>query len=158
MSKDVPRHGKSIMKGQRQPAVISQRRQVTEEEKNHVLEKAKRFKSKNPFTVQTMMASYVYVGFFMNIPCRFVRESLPPTSKKLTLWDPQGKAWDVNYVYYSDRCVGSFSGGWSKFSLGNNLEKYDVCIFELFMKDNIKVHIYRVVPEITPYLPRSSKK
>jgi len=81
-----------------------------------------------------------------------VRESLPPTNKKITLWDPLGKAWEVNYVYYSDRSVGAFSGGWGKFALGNNLEKFDVCIFELFKEDNIKVHIYRVVPEITPLL------
>lgn len=94
---------------------------------------------------------------FQNIPCAFVRESLPRTTKKVTLWDPLGKSWEVKYVYYSDRCVGSFSGGWGKFALGNNLEKFDVCVFELFKEDNIRVHIYRVVPEITPLL-RASKK
>ncbi|XP_062183028.1 B3 domain-containing protein Os11g0197600-like isoform X2 [Phragmites australis] len=143
---------KVIFKKARQPVVISQRRPVTEEEKNLALKRAKEFKSKNPFAMQIMMDSYVYVGFFMNISCEFVRESLPKTSKKMTLWDPQGKPWEVNYVYYSDRCVASFSGGWGKFSLGNNLEKFDVCVFELFKEDNIKVHIYRVVPEITPLL------
>uniref|UniRef100_A0A0A9DCS3 TF-B3 domain-containing protein n=1 Tax=Arundo donax TaxID=35708 RepID=A0A0A9DCS3_ARUDO len=155
--KDVPRAGKFVLRKARQPVVISQRRPVTEEEKNCALKKAKQFKSKNPFAIQIMTDSYVYVGFFMNISCEFVRESLPKTSKKMTLWDPQGKPWEVNYVYYRDRCVGSFSGGWGKFSLGNNLEKFDVCVFELFKEDNIKVHIYRVVPEITPLI-RSSQK
>ncbi|XP_062196928.1 B3 domain-containing protein Os11g0197600-like isoform X2 [Phragmites australis] len=150
--KDVPRSGKFILKKARQPVVISQRRPVTEEEKNFALKRAKEFKSKHPFSVQIMMESYVYVGFFMNIPCDFVRESLPKTSKKMTLWDPQGQPWEVNYVYYSERCIASFSGGWGKFALGNNLEKFDVCVFELFKEDNIKVHIYRVIPEITPLL------
>ncbi|KAL5204187.1 hypothetical protein ABZP36_009058 [Zizania latifolia] len=158
LSKDVPRHGKLSMKGQRQLTVLSQRRPVTEAEKDRALERAKEFKSKNPFALQIMMESYVYVGFFMNIPCEFVRECLPRTSKKLTLWDPQGKAWEVNYVYYSDRSIGSFSGGWGKFAIGNNLEKFDVCVFELVKKDNIKVHIYRVVPEITPQIIRTNKK
>ncbi|CAD6254352.1 unnamed protein product [Miscanthus lutarioriparius] len=150
--KNVPRSGKFLLKTSRAPVVISQRRPVTEEEKDLALRKANEFKSKYPFTVQIMMESYVYVGFFMKIACEFVRESLPPTNKKITLWDPLGKAWEVNYVYYSDRSVGAFSGGWGKFALGNNLEKFDVCIFELFKEDNIKVHIYRVVPEITPLL------
>uniref|UniRef100_A0A0D9XQ23 TF-B3 domain-containing protein n=1 Tax=Leersia perrieri TaxID=77586 RepID=A0A0D9XQ23_9ORYZ len=152
---DIARRG--LSKGQRQLAVISQRRPVTEGEKDHALQRAKDFKSKNPFAVQIMMESYVYVGFFMNIPCDFVREYLPRTSKMLTLWDPQGKSWKVNYVYYSDRSVGSFSGGWGKFAIGNNLEKFDVCVFELIQKDNIKVHIYRVVPEITPHKLRSDR-
>ncbi|KAF8711240.1 hypothetical protein HU200_029258 [Digitaria exilis] len=148
---------KVIVKRTRQPVVISQRRPVTEEEKDLALTRAKEFKSNNPFAVQIMMESYVYVGFFMNITCEFVRESLPRTSKKMTLWDPLGKPWEVNYVYYSDRSVASFSGGWGKFALGNNLEKFDVCIFELFKEDNIKVHIYRVVPEITPLLRASGR-
>ncbi|CAL4994507.1 unnamed protein product [Urochloa decumbens] len=155
--KSMPKLGKFIVKRARQPVVISQRRPVTQEEKDLALRRAKEFKSKNPFSVQTMMESYVYVGFFMNIACEFVRESLPQTSKKMTLWDPLGKSWEVNYVYYSERSVASFSGGWGKFSLGNNLEKFDVCVFELFKEDNIKVHIYRVVPEITPLLRASSR-
>uniref|UniRef100_A0A0E0F391 TF-B3 domain-containing protein n=1 Tax=Oryza meridionalis TaxID=40149 RepID=A0A0E0F391_9ORYZ len=156
LSGEVSRRG--VSKGQRQLTVISQRRPVTEAEKDHALQRAREFKSKNPFAVQIMMESYVYVGFFMNIPCEFVRECLPRTNKRITLWDPQGKAWEVNYVYYSDRSVGSFSGGWGKFAVGNNLEKFDVCVFELVQKDNIKVHIYRVVPEITPHKLRSDPK
>jgi hypothetical protein len=70
----------------------------------------------------------------------------------MTLWDPQGKSWEVNYVYY----IAAFSGGWGKFAIGNSLEKFDVCVFELFKEDNFKVHIYRVVPEITPLIRKKS--
>jgi len=106
--------------------------------------------------VYILITSLTYL-VLQNITCEFVRESLPRTSKKMTLWDPLGKPWEVNYVYYSGRSVASFSGGWGKFALGNNLEKFDVCVFELFKEDNIRVHIYRVVSEITPLLRASSK-
>ncbi|KAF7048138.1 hypothetical protein CFC21_056950 [Triticum aestivum] len=158
VSKDVARCGQNSATGKRQLRVLSQRRLVTEIQKDNALLRAKQFKSKNPFCLQIMKESYVYVGFFLNLPCEFVRECLPRAHRKLKLWNPQGKSWDVNYVYYSERCVGGLSGGWGKFSLDNNLEKFDVCVFELFSKDNIKVHIYRVVPEITPFLPGPGKK
>lgn len=54
-----------LLKTSRAPVVISQRRPVTEEEKEFALRKANEFKSNHPFTVQIMMESYVYVGFFM---------------------------------------------------------------------------------------------
>ncbi|KAM3293641.1 hypothetical protein ACQJBY_036906 [Aegilops geniculata] len=158
VSKDVARRGQNSATGKRQLRVLSQRRLVTEIQKDNAVLRAKQFKSKNPFGLQIMKESYVYVGFFLNLPCEFVRECLPRAHRKLKLWNPQGKSWDVNYVYYSERCVGGLSGGWGKFSLDNNLEKFDVCVFELFSKDNIKVHIYRVVPEITPFLPGPGKK
>ncbi|TVU25393.1 hypothetical protein EJB05_27888, partial [Eragrostis curvula] len=153
--KDVPR---SVMsKKFRLPVVISQRRPITQAEKDRALKRAKEFKSKNPLALQVMTSCHVYAGFFMNIPCEFVKESLPQTSMKMTLWDPQGKSWDVYYQYYNCRCVAAaFTGGWGKFAIGNNLEKFDVCIFELFKEDNIKVHIYRVVPEITLLIRNSS--
>ncbi|KAM0900158.1 hypothetical protein ACQ4PT_020859 [Festuca glaucescens] len=158
MNKNVARRGKNRVTGGRQLKVISQRPAVTEEQKNQALQRAKQFKSKSPFGLHIMKESYVYVGFFMKISCEFVREYFPHASRNFKLWDPQGKSWDVKYVYYSERSVGAFSAGWGKFAVGNNLEKFDVCIFELFGEDNIKVHIYRVVPEITPFLPGPGRK
>ncbi|XP_047085311.1 B3 domain-containing protein Os11g0197600-like [Lolium rigidum] len=158
MNKDAARCGKYSASGQRQLKVISQRPVVTEEQKNQALQRAKKFESKNPFGLQIMKESYVYVGFFLTIPSEFARECLPRANRKIKLWDPQGKSWDVNYVYNSQRSVGAFSGGWGKFAVGNNLETFDICVFELISKDNIKVHIYRVVPEITPFLPGPGRK
>ncbi|XP_044980572.1 B3 domain-containing protein Os11g0197600-like isoform X2 [Hordeum vulgare subsp. vulgare] len=158
VSKDAARRGNNSATGKRQLKVISQRPRITEIQKDNTLLRAKQFKSKNPFGLQIMKESYVYVGFFLNLPCEFVRECLPRANRKLKLWNPQGKFWDVNYVFNSKRSVGALSGGWGKFSLDNNLEKFDVCVFELFSKDNIKVYIYRVVPEITPFLPGPGKK
>ncbi|CAM0954287.1 unnamed protein product [Alopecurus aequalis] len=151
-SKDVDVRGKTVAVFQRQPEVISQRPPVREEQKNYALQNAKQFKSKHPITLQIMKESYVYKTFFMIIPREFVREHLPRADKKFTLWDPQGKAWKVTYVYCSQRGAGAFSGGWGEFSIGNHLEKFDVCVFDLFSNDNIKVHIYRADPTLTAYL------
>ncbi|CAM0874987.1 unnamed protein product [Alopecurus aequalis] len=137
---------------QGQPEVISQRPPIREEQKNYALQNAKQFVSKHPITMQIMKESYVYKTFFMIIPPEFVKDHLPRADKKFTLWDPQGKAWKVAYVYCSQRGAGAFSGGWGGFSIGNHLEKFDVCVFELFSKDNMKVHIYRANPTLTAYL------
>ena len=51
--------------GKRQLRVLSQRRLVTEIQKDNALLRAKQFKSKNPFGLQIMKESYVYVGFFL---------------------------------------------------------------------------------------------
>ncbi|XP_010924451.1 B3 domain-containing protein Os11g0197600 isoform X3 [Elaeis guineensis] len=153
---DVARRGEVVAKVQRMPSLISQRRPVTKEEINKALEQAKSFKSKSPFVRVVMRDSYVYVSFFMNIPYPFVREHLPKISKKMTLWDPNGKPWAVNYVSYSSR--GGFSAGWGGFSYANNLEKYDVCVFELIKRDHMKVHIFRVVKEIAPLIRNTKCK
>ncbi|KAM0900154.1 hypothetical protein ACQ4PT_020856 [Festuca glaucescens] len=147
-----------IVKFQREQAVISRRPPVTEEQKNYALQRAKQYKSKNPITLQIMKETYVYKTYFMIIPFEFVRDYLPHSDKKLTLLDQLGKTWEVSYVYCSERCVGAFSGGWGKFSLGNHLEEFDVCVFELFSEDNIKVHIYRANAMLTEYLVDSSNK
>ncbi|XP_008787668.1 B3 domain-containing protein Os11g0197600-like isoform X2 [Phoenix dactylifera] len=153
---DVTRRGEVVAKVQRMPSLISQRRPVTKEEVNEALEQGKSFKSKNPFVHVVMRDSYVYVSFFLNIPYPFVREHLPKISKKMTLWDPNGKPWAVNYVSYSSR--GGFSAGWGGFSYANNLEKYDVCVFELIKRDHMKVHIFRVVKEIAPLIRNTKCK
>lgn len=75
-------HFSGVSKGQRQLTVISQRRPVTEAERDHALQRAREFKSKNPFAVQIMMESYVYVGFFMVmlLPCVNPHPALFPFS------------------------------------------------------------------------------
>ncbi|KAM0880655.1 hypothetical protein ACQ4PT_033424 [Festuca glaucescens] len=148
----------AVVKVQREQAVISRRPPVTEEQKNYALQRAKQYKSKYPITLQIMKETYVYKTYFMIIPCEFVRDHLPHSDKKLTLWDQLGKTWEVTYVYCSQRCAGAFSGGWGTFSLGNHLEEFDVCVFELFSEDNIKVHIYRANAMLTDYLVDSSNK
>ena len=45
----------------------------------------------------------------------------------------------------------AFSTGWGALVMENNLERWDVCVFELLDHDyNIKLHVYRAMLEITP--------
>uniref|UniRef100_A0ACD6A5V2 Uncharacterized protein n=1 Tax=Avena sativa TaxID=4498 RepID=A0ACD6A5V2_AVESA len=149
--KGVDECGKTVVEVQREPEVMSRRPLVSEEMKNYALQKAKQYKSKNPITLEIMKDSNVYKSFFMIIPGEFVRDYLPHVDKKVTLWDPQGKAWEVTYVYCSKHTAGGFSKGRGNFSRGNHLEKFDICVFELFSEDNIKVHIYRASAALSPY-------
>ncbi|XP_020266865.1 B3 domain-containing protein Os11g0197600-like isoform X2 [Asparagus officinalis] len=133
-------------------AFISQRRPVTEEEVERTLQRALSFTSEYPFVITIMQDSYVYTSFLMCIPSWFVREHLPKENTVLTVWDPSGKPWKMTFI--CNNTHGALSGGWSRFSHAHNLEKYDVCVFELTKPTHLKVHIYRVVEEITPLVRR----
>ncbi|ONK58419.1 uncharacterized protein A4U43_C09F12350 [Asparagus officinalis] len=134
----------------RMRALISQRRPVTTEEVERALQRALKFQSEHPFAVSVMQDSYVYTSFFMCLPTWFVRKHLPKENAVLTVSDPNGKQWKMTYICYNSH--GALSGGWGKFTYAHNLEKHDVCIFEFIDTDHLKVHIYRVLEEITPLL------
>ncbi|XP_031482524.1 B3 domain-containing protein Os11g0197600-like [Nymphaea colorata] len=135
--------------------IISQRRAITDEEKERVLAAASSFRSDRPYCRIVMAPSYVYFGFFMHLPTKF-RNYLPSTASDLTLWDPSGKPWPVRYVCSS--LYGGLSGGWVKFTLHHNIEEGDVCIFELIKEKELKVHIFRVVEEIVPLQRKRSTR
>lgn len=44
---------------------------------------------------------------------------------------------------------GGFSANWGSFSQANYLELHDVCMFELIQPNKFRVHIFRVVEELT---------
>ncbi|URD73311.1 B3 domain-containing protein [Musa troglodytarum] len=98
-----------VAKVQRMPALILQRLPVTKEEAESALHKAKLFKSKNPIFHTVTYDSYVYTGIFMNVPSSFARLHPPKISHRITLWDENGKPWEVTYVYCSYR--GGLGGG-----------------------------------------------
>ena len=144
------------------------------------MERARRFKSERPFTVKAMKHNDVYASYFMVIdqillwmdthilklhcsltdrpgtlqiiPDMFVENFLPKESRKMTLWDPQAKPWKVSYEYTGGESPRvAFSAGWGALAIENNLEKCDVCIFELLDQEyNIKLHVHKVVLMITP--------
>ncbi|CAN6460007.1 unnamed protein product [Victoria cruziana] len=128
--------------------IVSQRRAVTDEEKQRALTDASSFQSNNPYCRIVMAPSYVYYGFFMHLPKRFRSKYLPSTACDMTLHGPSGKPWPVRYV--STPLYGGLSGGWIKFTLHHNIEVGDVCVFELIKEKELKVHIFRVLQEIVP--------
>ncbi|XP_043721389.1 B3 domain-containing protein Os11g0197600-like [Telopea speciosissima] len=132
-------------------SLISQRPKVTIEEVQKTFDAAHAFQSKNPSAVVVMKRGYVYVGFYLALPSTFIKEFLPKKNQEMILWDLDDKAWPVKYVYADKPYLrGGFSAGWAKFSMANNLELSDVCVFELIKAKEMRVHIFRVVEEVTP--------
>ena len=62
------------------------------------------------------------------------------------------KTWRArfNYKVYG----GGLTGGWRNFAFGNNLEEFDVCLFELAGETTdaivMDVSVFRVIDEVTP--------
>uniref|UniRef100_A0A453D104 TF-B3 domain-containing protein n=1 Tax=Aegilops tauschii subsp. strangulata TaxID=200361 RepID=A0A453D104_AEGTS len=145
--------GRVIVKVQRRPELESQRRPITQRDKEYAMERARRFQSKRPFVIKEIKHTDVYVSYFMIIPDMFVENFLLKESRKMTLWDPQAKPWKVWYEYTGGECPrAAFSAGWGALAMENYLENRDLCVFELLDDDyNIKLHVYRAVLDITPF-------
>ncbi|OVA15444.1 B3 DNA binding domain [Macleaya cordata] len=146
---------KHLLNDNRCRALISQRRNVTEGELERAIEAAMAFESKNPYTVMVMRVSHVYLGFFLAMPNSFRKSHLPKDNQRMILRDPSGRAWPVSYIGRKDK--GALSGGWGTVVYHNNIEADDVCIFELITANEIQLHIFRVVEEITPLIKNTSR-
>ncbi|XP_068665431.1 B3 domain-containing protein Os11g0197600-like isoform X2 [Aristolochia californica] len=131
---------------------VSQRRPVTKEEIDRAYADAMFFTSENPRGVIVMRKAYCYFGFYLQLPKSFPLSAMMRATKTIILYDPSGKPWETKFLYIKDRGAGAFSAGWKAFAVGNNLEEHDVCVFEVIKSNEIHVHIFRVVDEITPRL------
>uniref|UniRef100_A0A5B7C9C3 Putative B3 domain-containing protein REM16-like n=1 Tax=Davidia involucrata TaxID=16924 RepID=A0A5B7C9C3_DAVIN len=128
----------------------SNRRPVTEEEKEKALQMAHAASTKDSFIV-VMRPSHVYKCFFMTIPHEWMISHLPPRHRDLIL-RVEENTWQVRFYY---RVYGAgLTGGWKKFVIENNLEESDVCLFELAGGTTstifLDVSIFRVIQEATP--------
>lgn len=78
---------------------------------------------------------------------------LPRKRIEMTLVDANSKEWRVQYLWNGFRA--NLSKGWKLFSVANNLEEGDICIFERvdrsINKIKLRVHIFRIIKESTPY-------
>lgn len=131
----------------------SRRQPVTDAEKDTALQLALSFRPVRPAFLTVMKESNVYKGFHLWITPEFAKKYLPHRKQKIILRLPSGKnEWEVSYLYSSFR----FVGNWKSFSVDNNLEEGDVCIFELTgdkKHTTMTVHIFRVVKEVVPLIP-----
>ena len=76
------------------------------------------------------------------VPASFAREHLPPQgTTKIVLRNSEGQSWGVNYVSNGQNKV--LSKGLKEFVCGNKLKTGDICIFELVVKNKIRVHFFR---------------
>ncbi|XP_057828623.2 B3 domain-containing protein Os01g0723500 isoform X1 [Cryptomeria japonica] len=145
---------KTEKKGGIQCHYVSSRRPVNATEKKKALEAAMSFVSENPFGLVIMSASMVYRLFRIRASNVFIDKiKLPRKRTEVTLVDPKKNEWPVRFL--GDNPEPALIGGWRHFSIANNLEEGDACIFERVddSKDKIKlnVHIFPVVKECSPY-------
>ncbi|XP_057721306.1 B3 domain-containing protein REM16 [Arachis stenosperma] len=131
---------------------VSQRRPVTEEEMNSTLQMAKAACTDDSLCV-VMRPTHVYKRFFVSLPNKWILQHIPPRTQDIILRVVHSE-WLAKYSYHNPRNTGGLSGGWKRFTLDNNLEEYDVCVFKPggLMNNTLilDVNIFRVVEEIKP--------
>ncbi|XP_058081446.1 B3 domain-containing protein REM16-like isoform X2 [Magnolia sinica] len=131
---------------------ISNRRPVTEEERDRAWQLASAFKTVKPSFRAVMRSTHVCRRFYMTIPAEFVRDHLNYKSQLVTISIPSGETWPVFYRHRNTGLSG-LGKGWADFVFDNNLEEGDACVFELSRKRELivlNVHIFRVVEEVVP--------
>ncbi|KAI8549798.1 hypothetical protein RHMOL_Rhmol06G0053300 [Rhododendron molle] len=133
---------------------VSNRKPVTEAEEVNALKMARAVSTPNSFMV-VMRPTHVYRKFYMAIPSDWVRSRLPHKSQDVTLRVKENeKTWHAKYECRFGRGASGLVGGWKDFAFENNLEEFDVCLFELASGTHdrivMDVSIFRVVAESIP--------
>ncbi|KAJ3673208.1 hypothetical protein LUZ60_006582 [Juncus effusus] len=153
---------------------ISGRRNVSDKQRESAKSRAAKFSSSKPFFAMVMKETSVYRLFYLRIPTQFARKNLPNKRSIIVLRMSGGsKKWEVNCQFSNggvqaenqpqlqkkeNQSHWRIQKGWKKFSLDNNLEDGDVCVFKMTGKkeENVKINIYmtvyvfRVIDKIAP--------
>ncbi|GMJ05611.1 REPRODUCTIVE MERISTEM 39, REDUCED VERNALIZATION RESPONSE 1 [Hibiscus trionum] len=124
----------------------ARKRTVTAEERERAMNAAKAFEPTNPFCRVVLRPSYLYRGCIMYLPSCFA-EHLSGVSGFIKLQLPDGKEWPIRCLYRGGKA--KFSQGWYEFTVENNLEEGDVCVFELLRSREfiLKVTVFRVTDD-----------
>lgn len=143
---------KSLFIGSRgSPVYVSNRRPVTEEEESSAFKLARAAASSDSFLV-VMRPTHVYKRFYLSIPTDWATTHMDRRNQDVILRVGEG-TWHARYRL-TGRGSGGLSSGWKNFTLENNLEQSDVCVFNLAdsISKNIilDVTIFRVVEDIVP--------
>ncbi|XP_021736624.1 B3 domain-containing protein REM16-like [Chenopodium quinoa] len=134
----------------------SNRRPVTEAEKEKALKKARDTSKQylNSFSV-VMRPSCVYKRFFMSIPKEWEPTYVFKKGEEVILRVKE-KTWVCTFI--CNRYTGGFAGGWKRFAVENFLEEFDVCLFVPVACSNVgksvlDVSIFRVTPVVVQPSP-----
>ncbi|KAK4741137.1 hypothetical protein SAY87_024725 [Trapa incisa] len=135
----------SEMKFRLYASASTRKRPVTAEDRERAINAAKMFEPRNPFCRVVLRPSYLYRGCIMYLPSCFAEKHLNGVSGFVRLQRSDGKQWCVKCMYRGGGA--KLSRGWYDFSLENNLQEGDVCVFELIAAREIilKVTTFRVV-------------
>ncbi|GLJ38037.1 hypothetical protein SUGI_0774390 [Cryptomeria japonica] len=120
--------------------------------RNKAIQAAYSFTSTKPFCLVNMAASHVCKRFWLNLPKNSEeRLKLPKEMRVVILVNSNCDEWRVRYNWSDYKDIGAFGAGWMQFSVQNNLQRGDICIFERIDKGNniikLRVHIFRIAEE-----------
>uniref|UniRef100_A0A6N2N9U6 TF-B3 domain-containing protein n=1 Tax=Salix viminalis TaxID=40686 RepID=A0A6N2N9U6_SALVM len=120
---------------------VSIGRIVTEEDKLNALRFAQTAQTNDGFVV-IMKPTHV-------IPSAWSTRHFRTLEKKVVILRVKENTWNTNFLYDKYRNSEGLSSGWKSFALDNNLQEFDVCLFEPSGTMNnsivLYVHIFRVL-------------
>ncbi|KAJ9166163.1 hypothetical protein P3X46_020948 [Hevea brasiliensis] len=129
---------------------LSSRRLITEEEKQNVCQLAQAVLTRDGFMV-VMKPTHVYRRFYMSIPSAWTSKNLRSLEKQDVILRTKENTWHTKFYYQKSKNSGGLSSGWKSFALANDLQEFDVCVFEPGSPVNdaivLDVNIFRVFPE-----------
>ncbi|CAI0558547.1 unnamed protein product [Linum tenue] len=122
---------------------ISLRKLVTEAEKRKALESAQEAVTEDGF--------YVVMKPTHSVPNVWTNKHLPLLLKHGVVLKVKDKTWTTKFTYQQSRKSGGLSAGWKSFAVENNLEEFDVCVFEpdgpFYASISLNVKIVRVIQD-----------
>ncbi|GAV79745.1 B3 domain-containing protein [Cephalotus follicularis] len=134
------------------PQYASNRRPVTEGERLNAIRLAQAATTDDGF-LTVMKPTYVYKKFYMVIPSGWLTKHLSLENQEVFL-RVREKTWHTRFYYIKSRKCGGLASGWKTFAVDNNLEEFDVCVFEPASPASyplvLDVRIFRVLQEAAP--------
>nr|XP_009779741.1 PREDICTED: B3 domain-containing protein Os03g0619600-like [Nicotiana sylvestris] len=130
-TRKTKRSGESCrMHKQQSKGVYAKNKTVLDKERSIAYQRAKAFKSENPFVIYFMQPSYVSKPYNLHIAFLFARKYFPEECGNLLVLRVPGRgSWPVKYALGISKTKICFS--WKAFVLDNKLKFGDVCVFEL---------------------------
>ncbi|KAK9285239.1 hypothetical protein L1049_024428 [Liquidambar formosana] len=134
----------------------SNRREVTEEEKQRAYKLASKYLSAEPSFLLTMKPTNVYKSFVLSIPRAWAMKHIPCQCQKIQLRvPPSRRTWAASLKSRLNKF--ELRKGWADFVMDNNLEEHDACVFKIAQCEQgnentiiLDVIIFRVVEELIP--------
>ncbi|XP_031387049.1 B3 domain-containing transcription factor VRN1-like [Punica granatum] len=118
-------------------------------EKLKALERAKSFKSSNPYFPVVMQPYYVHRSYSVYVPGNFLQRYMGQQKNgQMKLHVSGGKTWTVTYRIsaYRSQIRGKIYNGWKAFVVDNSIVLGDICVFELIRglrNVSFKISIFR---------------
>ncbi|KAF7113892.1 hypothetical protein RHSIM_RhsimUnG0104200 [Rhododendron simsii] len=106
--------------------------------KSRPLERARAFRSENPYFTKIMSPSYVSTGYTFYLPTEFSKENLSENPEMVVLQSANGGEWPVK-CHYEGRS--RYFLYWKSFVQANNVKVGDVCVFELIKSSEPRLKV-----------------